>query len=328
MKTKHRSNTTATANAASRIVMAGLALGLAALAPAWAADSIEDLERKLKAAREAKERREAEAARAEGARKAEAARAESARRAEESRQATLVVQSDAPCAFSVNGKQMRNLDKGITEVRVPAGQSLIACASTEAPGVSFEGELEARTGQNTVLRIQLAAAVGRKQEAQKAEAERAQEAQKAGAERAAKERAKQALQALQALQARWRGAGDVVIDTVTGLEWTQSDNGRDINWTDAQAYCQGKGGGWGLPTVEQLQSLYDSRLEGKVCWRYEGQSYKCKVSDHFALTGRIFWSSERNGSSEAWNVNLGNGERASYHIGLDLNVRALCVRRP
>jgi hypothetical protein len=33
------------------------------------------------------------------------------------------------------------------------------------------------------------------------------------------------------------------------------------------------------------------------------------------------------GSSEAWNVNLNNGNRNSNHVG-NSNNRALCVRRP
>jgi hypothetical protein len=34
------------------------------------------------------------------------------------------------------------------------------------------------------------------------------------------------------------------------------------------------------------------------------------------------------GSSEAWNVNLNNGNRNSNHVGNSNNNRALCVRRP
>ena len=112
---------------------------------------------------------------------------------------------------------------------------------------------------------------------------------------------------------RWRVEGDTMTDTTNGLQWTRDDNGGNIRWREAQAYCQGKGGGWGLPTVAQLRDLYNAGAVGR-----------------FRRTGSWYWSSELNGSSEAWSVNLDLGQRGSFLIGYgDLKqLRALCVRRP
>lgn len=44
-------------------------------------------------------------------------------------------------------------------------------------------------------------------------------------------------------------------DTQTGVVWTQSDNGRDINWWEANDFCQGKG--QRLPTMEELAAIHN-----------------------------------------------------------------------
>ena len=72
----------------------------------------------------------------------------------------------------------------------------------------------------------------------------------------------------------------------TGLEWTQSDNGSDINWASAGAYCAGKGSGWRLPSTAELQSLYDA--SGTVSTSCGSET--CRVSPLFRLTGPVGWS--------------------------------------
>ena len=124
-------------------------------------------------------------------------------------------------------------------------------------------------------------------------------------------------------QNRWQARGSEVYDTETGLLWAGQDNGYEINWNDAWAYCQNKGSGWGLPSVSQLQALVQAELPGVNCG-----VYTCKVSDRFSLSSVAFWSNERNGSSVAWHVYLSYGGRYSDHV-VDYDfMRALCVRRP
>lgn len=53
----------------------------------------------------------------------------------------------------------------------------------------------------------------------------------------------------------------VWVDTRTSLMWTQEDNGADITWKGAIDYCkalhQGGYADWRLPSIEELEPLYD-----------------------------------------------------------------------
>jgi hypothetical protein len=54
-----------------------------------------------------------------------------------------------------------------------------------------------------------------------------------------------------------------VRDPQTGLIWTQRDNGSDVNWEQAKSYCDGLtlgGYRWTLPTIEQLEKIYDASV--------------------------------------------------------------------
>lgn len=113
-----------------------------------------------------------------------------------------------------------------------------------------------------------------------------------------------------------------LIDSTTGIQWTQSDNGSDISWTEASAYCKAIGIGWDLPGVAQLQSLVDS-THSQRC----GTS-TCRVSPKFRLSESWFWSNERESSSQAWGVGFGGGTRGADRVVYRTDRRALCVRRP
>jgi hypothetical protein len=110
----------------------------------------------------------------------------------------------------------------------------------------------------------------------------------------------------------------------TGLLWTRSDNGRNVSWPQAQAYCQSLGDGrWNLPTVRELASLHGSHVQGVSCG-----SYTCKVFDSFKLSSNWFWSAEQVGPKRAWLAYLHLGDRGSPHVGEGDAGRALCIRRP
>lgn len=57
-----------------------------------------------------------------------------------------------------------------------------------------------------------------------------------------------------------------VVDTKTGLMWAAADNGQDISWAEAKTYCETfRGGGyddWRMPTVDELEGLYDEKNPG------------------------------------------------------------------
>ena len=109
----------------------------------------------------------------------------------------------------------------------------------------------------------------------------------------------------------------VVVQCASKLEWAESDNGSDINWNDATNYCNGKGGGWRLPSSEELQALSVS------C----GQ-WTCHTSPKIHLTDVWFWSNQPEGSSRAWGVVLADGYRSARAVDYRPHLRALCVRRP
>jgi len=335
----------------------------------WAAahaqgTSVEELERRLQKAKEEKARRDAAAAKAAAERKrgeadaakvreaaeaerrrneAEASRAAAERRAREGHQATLVVQADAPCMLKVNGRETAQLLMGITEVKVSPGQILVSCASVEEQA-RFEGELEVRSGQSTVLGIALAGKVAEIRSARAAALERASqasreaEARAAEARRQAEERARaeearlererreaeKKRLAIAAMNTRLRVvSSEVLFDSELGLQWTRSSNERNVGWAEAQSYCRGLGQGWSLPTVDKLMSLYVWELPESPCGPVD-----CRVSNKFSLRTHFHWSSEPSGPMRAWTVNLADYRRHAQDVDHRFLTRALCVRRP
>jgi hypothetical protein len=107
------------------------------------------------------------------------------------------------------------------------------------------------------------------------------------------------------------------------LQWAESDNGSDINWSEATSYCASKGGGWRLPTVAELQDSYKTG-QTTPCG-----SFTCKVASNSRLTGPWIWSNEPSPSgSRASFVAFFDGYQNSGDVALRGNFRALCVRRP
>jgi hypothetical protein len=312
----------------SLVVAAALAWTPAAEAQST---SVEELERRLQKAKEEKARRDAAASKAREEaeadrrrRETEATRAAAERKAQEARQANLVVQTDAPCTLFVNGKETAQLAKGIMEVKVPPGQKLVTCASSEEKA-SFDGELEARSGQDTVLRIPLANKVAEIRSGRAALQEREAQIRK---EADARARAEAELRV-----ACERGGRSMLIPTGSngvlrqcgdsGLDWTRSDNGGNANWPEAKAYCSGLGHGWRLPTVDELLSLHDEGLPPISCGLVT-----CKVSSQFRLRSSWFWTSVAEGSASAWAVGPAVVVNKAP-VPIDLRVApggALCVR--
>ena len=85
-------------------------------------------------------------------------------------------------------------------------------------------------------------------------------------------------------------ANGVVSDLRTGLQWAAQDNGRDISWHNARAYCQNYSGGgytdWRLPTVSELEGLYKAGI-------------RHISGDIINITARYPWASETRGSDAA-----------------------------
>lgn len=223
------------------------------------------------------------------------------------------------------------------------GQKLVSCISSEEK-MSFDGELEARSGQDTVLRISLAGRVESAQKSRREAEERARreridaeqraERQRRDADERAQRQREEEARIAEKQAACDRGGPSVLMPTDdgrtltqcggTGLQWTRSDNGRDVTWVQAEAHCRGIGSGWSLPTVTELQSLRDpkfkSSFDGLPCGRY-----RCQVSSELRLGGPSFWTSELSGESWARTVSFIDGSRGSVDVlG---SARTLCVRR-
>ncbi len=132
-------------------------------------------------------------------------------------------------------------------------------------------------------------------------------------------------------------------DPATGLMWTRKDNGSDVNEVQADAYCsklQLAGySGWRLPTMEELQGIYDPRVSAQAPFD-SGLTYNVHIKGNLTLTGRI-WSDLREGDlgrpyevQAGWLFQFGDTgpsdvdlERPQRNFLLySSDTRALCVR--
>jgi Protein of unknown function (DUF1566) len=128
--------------------------------------------------------------------------------------------------------------------------------------------------------------------------------------------------------------GGVLHDKQTGLSWTQSDNGKDVEQGQAIKYCEHldlQGGKWRLPNVDELAALFVwSDREGTPCGN---RDQRCFSSNLFHLTSYWFWSATTESATKAWHVDLSDGSDSGVrHDDFPPNFsryhRALCVRSP
>ena len=116
---------------------------------------------------------------------------------------------------------------------------------------------------------------------------------------------------------------NIVTDPATGLMWTRNDNFGDVTWQEAEQYCRSLSlaglSGWELPTIEELEKLYDPQ-----------SSSGYQIRKPLRLTGDSVWSStkdDKQGSGSAWNFYFAGGQRGIDPLGYSYYFRALCVRR-
>jgi hypothetical protein len=85
----------------------------------------------------------------------------------------------------------------------------------------------------------------------------------------------------------------VYYDKNTNLEWVAGPD-KDTNWYEAKSWVKNltvTGGGWRLPTVEELKTLYKKGTGER------------NMTPLLKTTGWWVWSGETRGSSSAWNFN-------------------------
>jgi hypothetical protein len=114
---------------------------------------------------------------------------------------------------------------------------------------------------------------------------------------------------------------DFYLDPKTRLMWAKEDNREDISWPEANDYAQqlrlGGCSDWRLPTINELEKLYDP----------EGGSKQKHIQTPFRLTSEWVWSSTKESSELAWYFNFLFGRRDLCPTKSRFPMRALCVRR-
>ena len=118
-------------------------------------------------------------------------------------------------------------------------------------------------------------------------------------------------------------------ETVTrgSLEWSQCDNGADIDQPDAVAWAANLNLGghtdWRLPTRAELQPLFDP-TQSLVTACY----LTVHIAQPFFLTCKWVWTSEvwQQEQDIAWIFDFGSGTSTIYDKNTSDNKRALAVR--
>ena len=108
-------------------------------------------------------------------------------------------------------------------------------------------------------------------------------------------------------------ANGIVKDTKTGLEWAVGPD-RDMNWSEAKSWVKGLGGGWRMPTMDELEGLF-KKTTG---WR--------NMTSLLKTNALAVWSSEIEGSSKAWYFYFDTGSRFWAYRRNSPNLRAFAVR--
>jgi hypothetical protein len=223
---------------------------------------------------------------------------------------TLLVKTDMDCNWKLDGQPMDPLKPDDSKVvPVSPGEHLIRAATTDGV-VKIRIKVEVDQGQNTV-EIQLRSRYDQKLKMQQAGTARKQ------------------AEADVALHPTWT-------DPDTGLMWTKKDNGSDVDWNQASAYCsklQLAGyKDWRLPKFEELQGIYHPSVNLQAVYDF-GVMHNIHVKGNLQLSGWQWSSSLEEAPGKTLQV-LGvfdfvrdtqPGE--GFPPSMTYNNRALCVRR-
>lgn len=121
----------------------------------------------------------------------------------------------------------------------------------------------------------------------------------------------------------------VFADPATGLQWSVSDNGADIDWMGAQRYCAEMGAGWRLPVAAEIIGLYGAaKLKNQ---NVSCGNAVCYFPQGIRLSAPSLWSADPvtddpvDGGELAWNILLVNGKRTKGLRDVGFGSRAICV---
>ena len=111
----------------------------------------------------------------------------------------------------------------------------------------------------------------------------------------------------------------VVKDTKTGLEWYAGPD-ESTTWDGAKRWVASlnkdefAGGGWRMPTKEELKTLYQ-----------EGVGTR-NMTPLLKTTGQLVWSGKTEGSVWAWDFNFRSGREGWANRGYSYDKRGFAVR--
>ena len=112
-------------------------------------------------------------------------------------------------------------------------------------------------------------------------------------------------------------ANGIVKDTKTGLEWKAGPD-RGTNWDEARSWVQSlinlDGGGWRMPTLDELAGLYKDGTGSH------------NMTSLFKMSGWDVWAGETKGSSYAECFAFGPGDRYWGARSYSRNARGFAVR--
>ena len=118
-----------------------------------------------------------------------------------------------------------------------------------------------------------------------------------------------------------------VKDQTTGLIWAAQDNGANLTWSGALAYCKNYSAGghddWRMPTPEELATLYKASKETK------GEEDKFSIdlaTESIQVTAPWVWTSRRSPNNKALVYGFNYGNTRKFYRGSGANRRALPVR--
>ena len=120
--------------------------------------------------------------------------------------------------------------------------------------------------------------------------------------------------------------GDGLRDTRTGMMWRGGDAGRSLSWSDAKRHCGAlashpSGVGWRLPTIDELDSLYDPSM-GQPC----GETATCRIDPAIHLSSPYLWSATAPQSDRRVYYDFSFGTQLAPLIRPALLRGVLCIR--
>lgn len=236
------------------------------------------------------------------------------------RTGTLSISTDSACDLRVNGGTSHRLSAETPyDEEIRPGKAEVKCTSVANAAVQVIQTVSVDAGVRTVLKLPLALQVKLQSDADAIESA-ARQKQLQQEEEQRRERAER-----ETVNGGMVDEGNGILRQVrTGLRWTQKDNGADVVWAAADTFCRGLnigGSGWKLPSPDELRSLVDRNATDLGCG-----SYKCRVSQRFAVTHMWYWSSKENDAGEAIAVGLYSGLAFPLTRTTSFGARALCVR--